>query len=98
MAPISGKYQLERNENLAEYLVQLGKCERLCCRVIFIRASGFPEAAARKADGLKPMLEIEVEDGRYTFQSKSGTMNSTTSFALNEMYEEKMPNGNVLQV
>lgn len=61
-------------------------------------SSGFPDAIARKADELRPVLDVSVDGRRYTLTSNSGMQNSSSSFALNEKYEEKMPNGNRLQV
>lgn len=59
---------------------------------------GFPQPAALRANELRPVLDITVEGDRYTLKSNSGTLNSSSSFTLNETYEERMPNGDVLQV
>ncbi|XP_066594552.1 fatty acid-binding protein-like isoform X2 [Prorops nasuta] len=77
MAPIVGKYQHERNENLNEYF----------------RALGVPYVARLMMGMSHPTLEISNENDKWTIRNITALRTMESTFTLGEEYKETMPSG-----
>ncbi|KAK7790080.1 hypothetical protein R5R35_013001 [Gryllus longicercus] len=81
MVQIEGKYQHEKNENLDAYF----------------RAVGVPYIGRKMMQMSSPLLEVNCEDGKWTFKTITMLRTHEVSFILGEEYNEVMPSGDALK-
>jgi hypothetical protein len=80
MAQITGKYQLEKNENLDGYF----------------KAVGVPYVARKMMAASTPVVEISCEDDTWTIKTSTLLRTTELKFKAGEEYVETMPSGEVL--
>lgn len=73
MSKFNGKYEMQKCENLDEFLDKLG----------------VGTAMKEVAKAFNPTIEVEIKDDVYIFRSVSSFKTSETKFKLNEEFEEE---------
>ncbi|XP_021938043.1 fatty acid-binding protein, adipocyte-like [Zootermopsis nevadensis] len=81
MVKITGKYQLEKNENLDGYF----------------KAIGVPYVARKMMAASTPVVEISCKDEIWTVKTSTLIRTTVLNFKVGEEYDEVMPSGEVLK-
>ncbi|XP_041977133.1 fatty acid-binding protein-like isoform X2 [Aricia agestis] len=82
MAPVTGKYQHYKNEDIDDYFI----------------AVGVPFIGRKMMSMSSPLMEITLDGETMTIKNSSLLRTVEHSFKLGEEYEEKMPNTTIKSV